>query len=110
MEMVMPSIFIEMKDEEMMYVDGGGFVGVNIRVSKATGKRGAETCGILAAGAVAYPLYLMSVGLGPAAAVASTIIAGSTRALVVNAVKSGRFTIPVGVDIPFMSWSRTVVI
>lgn len=33
MEMVMPVNYVEMTDDEMMYVDGGGFVGVNINMN-----------------------------------------------------------------------------
>lgn len=58
MEMVMPSIFIEMKDEEMMYVDGGGIV----------------------------------------------------QKAVFDGVSSGRMTIPIGINIPLVSWVRTIQI
>lgn len=89
MEMVMPVNYVEMTDEEMMYVEGGGFVGVYIKVSKSTGNRGGDMCGVIAAAA---------------------FLTGSAGLIVANAVKSGKLSIPVGYDIPFVSWSRSITI
>ncbi|GHU35496.1 hypothetical protein FACS1894193_08580 [Bacilli bacterium] len=40
MEMVMPMNYVEMTENEMMYVDGGGTFGVNLEVSQATRDKG----------------------------------------------------------------------
>ncbi len=109
MEMVMPVNYVEMTDEEMIYVEGGGFVGVYIKVSKSTGNRGGDMCGVIAASAVAGVTWQLAAA-GPWGAAAAAFLTGSAGLIVANAVKSGKLSIPVGYDIPFVSWSRSITI
>lgn len=93
MTMTMPTNYVEMTDEEMMYVDGGGFIGVEVRIRTAKYKIDAEWAGVAATAAV-VALFNTT----PAAAF-SGLIGGVAGKSVKDSVKRGYFTIPVGVNI-----------
>ncbi|GAB2022379.1 hypothetical protein RyT2_14530 [Pseudolactococcus yaeyamensis] len=111
MEMVMPMKYVEMTDDEMMYVDGGGYVGFNIHVSAATGRRGAAACGVIAAAAVEAGIAAFATTFGQGVGMfLSLAFSGMVGIVVADAVASGKFYIPIGTNIWGISWVRNITI
>ncbi|GAA4077043.1 hypothetical protein GCM10022410_22260 [Amphibacillus indicireducens] len=109
MEMVLPASYAVIEEEEMMYLDGGGFVGLHINLSAKTRGMAAVVAGGFAAGVVGW--YVKDLALtGPWGAGAAAAITATTAGVVGYAVKNKLKRISVGVNIPFVSWSKTVTI
>ena len=91
MEMVMPVNYVEMTDDEMMYVDGGGYLGINLTINKHT--LNTVTKGAISALAGEYAGYyaglaLASSGIGALVAVPAKMAAKAAVAGFVYSVLS----------------------
>lgn len=108
MEIRMPNHYVEMSNDEMMYTDGGGFVGLHIRISKGTGTKNAWAASLAAGAASVAVLATMTAAGGPLGVAASFLGGGLVQRAVYEGVSSGKLFIPIGVNIPLVSWVRTI--
>lgn len=108
MEMVMPVNYVEMTDDEMMYVDGGGFVGVNINMNyKKWNSNNAFYAGLAAGAVVAMAGSSLTGAIGTGFAF---IAGGMVQHEVEKSLMNGRYSVRVGINVPLVSWSTTVSI
>ncbi len=107
MQMVLPASYAVIEEEEMMYLDGGGFVGVVIHLGAKARKLNGWAAGALAStavGAKLAPIYAIpKVGWAAAA-----FISAGVGSAVAWAVSKGIRTVKVGKNIPFVSASINV--
>lgn len=86
-----------------------GFVGVYLQLGPKVRSMAAVPAGAFAAGFVGWHLKELAKA-GPWGAGAAAAITASVGGVVAWAVKNHFKTVPVGVDIPGVSWSRNVYI
>lgn len=109
MQLALPMNHVEIEQEEMMYLDGGGFVGLHINFSQKVRNMSGVLAGAYVAGVVGFHLKGLAAA-GPWGAGAAAAITAATAGTVGYAVSKGLKKVSVGVNIPFVSWSKTVTI
>ena len=107
MEMVLPASYVAIEEEEMMYLDGGGFVGLYVNLSNKVRNMGAVVGGAFAGGVVGWHVKSLATA-GPWGAGAAAAITAAASGTIAYAIKNGLKKVNVGVYIPFVSWSKTV--
>ncbi|UAC48586.1 hypothetical protein K6959_00850 [Bacillus aquiflavi] len=105
----LPTNYAEVSGEEMQYIDGGGFVGFRVTFKASTRKMGAAVGGAYVAGVVGWHCrHLATAGpWGAGAAAAITAAAGGTASWAIN---KGLRRVNIGVNIPGVSWSKSLTI
>lgn len=104
-----PNSFAEVTNDEMEYLEGGGFVGFKVNLTKATRNKGAIVGGAFVGGVVGgYAKNLAALGpWGAGAAAAITVSAAGTAGW---AIKNHLKTVYIGKNISGVSWSKTLTI
>ncbi|WP_052017147.1 hypothetical protein [Exiguobacterium sp. OS-77] len=104
-----PSSFTEVTNDEMEYLEGGGWVGFKIKLTKSTRSKGSIVGAAFVAGVVGgYSKNLIALGpWGAGAAAAITAAAGGTAGW---AIKNHLKTVNIGTNVKGISWSKTLTI
>lgn len=109
MALQMPSNYVEVTEDEMMYVDGGGFVGFVVHLSSKVRDMGAIAGGAFVGGVVGWYSKELAAS-GPWGAGAAATITATAAGVAGYAIKKGLKTVNIGVDIPFVSYKKHLYI
>ena len=105
--LVMPNSYALMQEDEMTYIEGGGYVGVTVKLPKAVINMGAVLGAAFAAGYVGWYCKGLA-ALGPAGAGAAAVITAAVSGVVGYAIKKKYKSVDIGTRVPFLSWHKTI--
>lgn len=105
--LVMPSSYAVMNEDEMTYVEGGGYVGVTIKLPKAVIKMGAVLGGAFVGAYVGWYCKGLA-ATGPAGTGAAAVIVAAVSGVVGWAIQKRYSSISIGRYIPCFSWHKTI--
>ena len=100
-ELVLPTYYVGVDQDEMEYVDGGGKVGFKVHISEGVANLGGIVGGSVVLGACEAAIGELNLA-GPIGISAATAISGIAAGLAGWAISAGLREVDIVIDIPFI--------